>query len=67
MAFLHEIFNNPFAKRALAQVVLPDWMSDNLKFSVRPYQEEAFKRFLYIYLEDLEEKPNKPYHLLFNM
>jgi len=67
MAFLHEIFNNPFAKRALAQFVLPNWIRDNLKFDIRPYQEEAFKRYLYLDQEDLEEKPNKPYHLLFNM
>lgn len=32
MAFLHEIFDNPFAKRALAQVDIPGWISDNLKF-----------------------------------
>ena len=30
MAFLHEIFNNPFAKKALAQVDVPIWISDNL-------------------------------------
>lgn len=69
MAFLHEIFNNPFAKRALAQVNLPNWISDNLKpgFGQRPYQVEAFKRYIYLDQEDLEEKPRKPYHLLYNM
>jgi len=67
MAFLHEIFNNPFAKRALAQVTLPNWIYDNLRFSIRPYQEEAFKRYFYLDQEDLEEKPKKPYHLLYNM
>lgn len=69
MAFLHEIFNNPFAKRALAQVDLPIWISDNLKpgFGQRPYQIEAFKRYIYLDQEDLEEKPRKPYHLLYNM
>jgi type III restriction enzyme len=69
MAFLHEIFNNPFAKRALAQVDLPNWISDNLKpgFGQRPYQIEAFKRYIYLDQEDLEEKPRKPYHLLYNM
>ncbi len=69
MAFLHEIFNNPFAKRALAQVDLPNWISDNLKpgFGLRPYQIEAFKRYIYLDQEDLEEKPRKPYHLLYNM
>ncbi len=69
MAFLHEIFNNPFAKRALAQVDIPYWIRDNLKpgFGPRHYQIEAFKRYLYLEQEDLEEKPRKPYHLLYNM
>lgn len=69
MAFLHEIFNNPFAKRALAQVDVPMWIRDNLKpgFGQRPYQIEAFKRYIYLDQEDLEEKPKKPYHLLYNM
>jgi len=69
MAVLHEIFNNPFAKRALAQVDLPIWIADNLRpgFGQRPYQIEAFKRYIYLDQEDLEEKPRKPYHLLYNM
>lgn len=69
MAFLHEIFNNPFAKKALAQVELPNWIGDNLKpgFDLRPYQIEAFKRYIYLDQEDLEEKPRRPYHLLYNM
>lgn len=44
MAFLYEKFNNPFAKRTLAQVDLPNDIIDNLKKEIRPYQEEAFKR-----------------------
>lgn len=69
MAVLHEIFNNPFAKRALVQVDLPIWIADNLRpgFGQRPYQIEAFKRYIYLDQEDLEEKPRKPYHLLYNM
>jgi len=67
MTFLHDIFNNPFAKRALAQVDIPNWISDNLKFEQRPYQIEAFKRYIYLDQEDFDEKPQKPYHLLYNM
>jgi len=67
MAFLYEIFNNPFARKALAQVPIPNGVSDNLKYSIRPYQEEAFKRYLYTEHEDFDEKPNKPLHLLYNM
>ena len=69
MAFLHEIFENTFAKRALAKVDLPIAISDNLRpeFGLRPYQIEAFKRYIYLDQDDLEEKPKKPYHLLYNM
>lgn len=67
MSFLYEIFDNPFARKALAQVPLPTWLSDNLKFTIRPYQEEAFKRYLFLEQEQFPEKPSKPYHLLFNM
>src|SRR5690606_37818638 len=67
MGFLYEIFNNPIAKKTLAQVEIPNWISDNLKFKQRPYQIEALKRYIYLDQEDLEEKPKKPYHLLYNM
>lgn len=67
MTRLHEIFNNPFARKALAQVVIPNTIVDNLKFDIRPYQEETFKRFIYVDTEDFDEKPRKPVHLLFNM
>lgn len=69
MAFLYEIFNNPFAKKELARIDLPIWISDNLKsgFGQRPYQIEAFKRYIFLDQEDLDEKPRKPYHLLYNM
>lgn len=67
MPFLHEIFNNPFAKKALSQVQIPSSILDNLAHSIRPYQLEAFKRYIYIDMEDLDEKPKKPFHLLYNM
>lgn len=67
MAFLYEIFDNPFARKALAQVSIPNSISDNLKFDIRPYQEEAFKRYIYTEMEDFEEKPKRPLHLLYNM
>ena len=67
MTFLHSIFENPFAKRALEQVNLPSFMLDGLRYPIRKYQEEAFKRFLYLDKEEFEGKPNKPLHLLYNM
>lgn len=67
MAFLHEIFNNPFARKALAEVKLPSHIGDNLKYDIRLYQEEAFKRYLYLEQENFDGKPDKPMHLLYNM
>jgi type III restriction enzyme len=67
MAFLHEIFNNPFARKALAEFSLPNGITDNLKFGIRPYQEEAFRRYLYTEREDFDGKPKKPLHFLYNM
>ena len=40
MSFLHEIFNNPFARKALETVDLPNHITDNLSFSIRKYQEK---------------------------
>ena len=67
MTFLHTLFNNSIAKRTLAEISLPNYMVDNLRFEIRPYQKEAFKRYIYLDMENLEEKPRKPYHLLYNM
>ena len=67
MAYLHEIFDNPFARKALAQVNVPFGIIDNLKYESRPYQVEAFKRFIYLDTEEFDEKPSKPLHILYNM
>tara|TARA_R110001599_G_scaffold249559_1_gene449404 strand:- start:37 stop:2598 length:2562 start_codon:yes stop_codon:yes gene_type:complete len=67
MAFLHEIFDNPFARKALQGVIIPPYVADNLRFEIRPYQEEAFKRFIYFDTEDFDGKPVSPVHLLYNM
>ncbi len=67
MAYLYNIFDNPFARKVLAQVDIPNHILDNLKFDIRPYQIEAFKRHIYVDMEDFEEKPKKPIHLLYNM
>ncbi|MFV5698875.1 DEAD/DEAH box helicase family protein [Flavobacterium sp. ZT3R17] len=69
MSLLHDTFNNPFGKKEIARVSLPNYVSDNLKpgYGQRPYQIEAFKRFVYLYNEDFEGKPPKPFHLLYNM
>lgn len=67
MPFLYEIFDNPFARKALLGVAIPSCISDNLRFGIRPYQEEAFKRYVYFDTEDFDGKPTRPIHLLFNM
>ena len=67
MEFLHQIFNNPFAEEVLAAIHLPTYLSDNLKYKQRPYQIEAFKRYIYFEQKDFQQKQPKPYHLLYNM
>ncbi|MBI9055455.1 MAG: DEAD/DEAH box helicase family protein [Bacteroidales bacterium] len=67
MAFLFETLVQEFGKRELARIEIPNSIFDNLKFEIRPYQTEAFQRFLLCYNEDFDGKPNKPFHLLYNM
>ncbi len=69
MAFLHDILLQEFGKRAIAQVIVPNHITDNLKpgFGQRPYQIEAFQRFILCDSEDFEGKPKRPFHLLYNM
>lgn len=67
MAFLYDILVQEFGKRAIAQVTIPNHITDNLKFEQRPYQVEAFQRFILCHSEDFEGKPKRPFHLLYNM
>ncbi len=67
MAFLYDILLQEFGKRAIAQVTVPNHITDNLKFEQRPYQIEAFQRFILCHSENFEGKPKRPFHLLYNM
>ena len=67
MAYLYDLLINEFGKRELARTEVPNYVSDNLKYQIRPYQEESFQRFILSYNEDFDDKPNKPFHLLYNM
>ncbi|WP_452222406.1 DEAD/DEAH box helicase family protein [Lacinutrix salivirga] len=67
MAFLYKSLIQEFGKRGLAKTIVSHDITNNLKYKVRPYQTEAFKRFILTYNEDFESKPNQPYHLLYNM
>jgi type III restriction enzyme len=69
MAFLYDKLIQEFGKRAIAQVSVPNHITDNLKpgFGQRPYQLEAFQRYILCDSEDFEGKPKRPFHLLYNM
>jgi len=69
MAFLYDILLQEFGKRAIAQVTVPNYITDNLKpgFGQRPYQVEAFQRFILCDSENFDGKPKRPFHLLYNM
>ncbi|MEZ4910970.1 MAG: DEAD/DEAH box helicase family protein [Saprospiraceae bacterium] len=69
MAFLYEKLIQEFGKRAISQVIVPNHVTDNLKpgFGQRPYQIEAFQRFILCDSEHFEGKPKRPFHLLYNM
>ena len=66
--FLYETILEEFGRRTIQNTEIPDYLKDNLnpKFELRPYQEEAFARFLLCFEEDFDGK-EKPLHLLFNM
>lgn len=67
MAYLYDTLIKEFGKREVARTEVPNYISDNIKYDIRPYQEESFKRFMLCYNEDFDAKPNKPFHLLYNM
>jgi type III restriction enzyme len=67
MELLCDTLVQEFGKRYLVQVEIPNHITDNLKYSIRPYQTEAFQRYILCHEEDFDGKPNKTYHLLYNM
>lgn len=69
MEFLYNVLTNEFGKRTLAQVNIPAHITDNLnpQFYLRPYQLEAFQRFLLCDKEEFANKPRRPFHLIYNM
>lgn len=69
MAFLFNEYTTASKFGAISKN-LPKFIVDNLrpKFVLRPYQIEAFARFVYFYeRDDRDDKQNRPYHLLYNM
>jgi type III restriction enzyme len=57
MEFLYDTLLQEFGKRAISQIPIPPSISDNLKFSQRPYQQEAFQRFILSHTENFAGKP----------
>ena len=66
--YLYDILAEEFGKRTLADIDLPTSLTDNLnpKYQLRPYQVDAFQRFLCYFEKEFEFK-QRPSHLLFNM
>ncbi|WP_417618119.1 DEAD/DEAH box helicase family protein [Parasphingorhabdus sp.] len=56
-----------FGRRTIEQTPIPNHIADNLRYEIRPYQREAFQRFILFEREAFEGKPTNPAHLLFNM
>lgn len=66
--YLYEKLVEEFGRRYLAEILVPACFKDNLskKYELRPYQIDAFQRFICYYERDFEFK-ERPTHLLFNM
>ncbi|NMC77000.1 MAG: DEAD/DEAH box helicase family protein, partial [Candidatus Methanofastidiosa archaeon] len=64
---LYKIFENSIVRNILTKVDIPNFIVENLVYTLRPYQIEAFKRYIFTDREDFEEKPSRPFHLLYNM
>lgn len=69
MSFLYDTLVQEFGKREISRVVVPNFITDNLKsgYGQRPYQMESFQRYILCHTEDFKGKPRKPFHLLYNM
>ncbi|OQA86695.1 MAG: Type III restriction enzyme, res subunit [bacterium ADurb.Bin236] len=66
--YLYDRIVEEFGKRTVAQIEIPNYVTDNLnhKFELRPYQVDAFQRFICYFENDFDFK-QCPIHLLFNM
>jgi type III restriction enzyme len=69
MQSLYETIIKEFGKRTIAQVMVPNYINDNIKsdYIIRPYQKEAFQHYILCHTKNFEGKPSKPFHLLYNM
>jgi len=69
VAYLHDTLDNyrRFGGFDYSQVEIPNYITDNLKWPLRPYQIEAFQRHIAVEENEFDEKPEKPMHLVYNM
>lgn len=67
MAYLYDILIDEFGRRELTRTQVPNYIIDNLKYEIRPYQKESLQRFILCHNENFEGKPDMPFHLLYNM
>ena len=66
MAFVYEIYKQASENGFIDfKASIPDYITQNLKFPLRPYQKEAVGRYLY-YKRD-ENNRKKPEQVLYNM
>ena len=64
--FLYEELDTLSKHGVFSKESIPSFLKDNLRFKLRPYQEEAFARFIHYFEKDFSGK-TKPLHLGFNM
>ena len=66
--YLYDRLVEEFGKRTVAQIEIPAGLTDNLnpKYELRPYQVDAFQRFICYFKNEFDFK-QYPSHLLFNM
>ena len=62
--YLYETYD-VLDKNNIIQTDIPSYITDNLKYPLRPYQEEALER--YLYYKDDDSNKVLPEHLLYNM
>ena len=66
--YLYDKLLQEFGKRNIQEIQIPKFISENINpdFELRPYQEEAFQRFI-CYFENQFDFKESPIHLLYNM
>ncbi|MCL1826587.1 MAG: DEAD/DEAH box helicase family protein [Candidatus Cloacimonetes bacterium] len=68
MSYLYREFESTFASKFMEETDVPKCITDNLRHPLRPYQIEAFKRFVLYESNDIfTGKRELPFHILYNM